>query len=84
MAQGGFGLHTKNLIFGEAFNPIDFKRSCGGNSGGDAGLVAAKCVPMAIGSDFDGGLRVPAAFCGVTCIKPTQGRFTNKGANPSS
>jgi len=57
-------------------NPLNVKRSCGGSSGGDAGLIAARCVPFALGSDIGGSLRVPAAFCGIYGMKPTTGRIS--------
>ena len=77
-----FGLcniHTSNLIFGEAMNPYNFQRSCGGGSGGDAGLVTARCVPFAIGTELCGSLTIPTSFCGAYCFKPTAGRTTNRG-----
>ena len=46
-SQGPFGMHSTNNVFGEAVNPFDFLRTCGGSSGGDAGLVASKCVTTA-------------------------------------
>ena len=77
--QSALSYHTDNLVFGCSMNPIDVKRSCGGSSGGDAGLIAARCVPFAVGSDIGGSLRVPAAFCGIYGLKPTTGRITNLG-----
>ena len=73
-------LHTDNLVFGCARNPHDQSRSCGGSSGGDAGLLTAQCIPFAIGSDIGGSLRFPAAFCGIFGFKPTQNRVTKRGA----
>jgi Asp-tRNA(Asn)/Glu-tRNA(Gln) amidotransferase A subunit family amidase len=70
------------MIFGEAKNPLDTTRSCGGSSGGDAGLVAARCVPFAVGTDIGGSLRFPAAFCGIYGFKPTQNRLTKRGCAP--
>jgi Asp-tRNA(Asn)/Glu-tRNA(Gln) amidotransferase A subunit family amidase len=78
-SQGPFGMHSTNNVFGEAVNPFDFLRTCGGSSGGDAGLVASKCVPFSISDDTCGGIIVPAAFCGVYGFKPTTGRITNRG-----
>lgn len=59
-------------------------RTCGGGSGGDAGLVFSKCVPFSIGCDIDGaGLHLPAAFTGVYSFKPTSTRLSNKGIGAS-
>jgi len=52
-------------------NPHDALRTCGGSSGGDAGLVAARCVPFALGTDIGGSIRCPAHFNGVYGFKPT-------------
>lgn len=59
---GCLSYHSKNLIWGEAKNPWNQERSCGGSSGGDAALIAANCVPFGIGSDMLGSLRIPALF----------------------
>ena len=67
----GASIHTKNYVWGRAKNPYDQSRSCGGSSGGDAGLVATRCVPIALGSDIGGSLRIPASFTGVLAFKPT-------------
>ena len=72
-------VHTKNMIFGEALNPLDHNRSCGGSSGGEAGLIAARCVPIGLGGDIGGSVRFPASFCGVYGIKPTVTRVSNRG-----
>lgn len=64
-------------------NPLGVRRTCGGSAGGDAALVASKCVPLAIGSDFNGDIRYPAAFCGIYSIKPTAGRFSIHGLDPA-
>lgn len=69
-----------NYIWGEALNPHDHTRSCGGSSGGDAGLIASRCVPFGIGSDIGGSLRIPAAFCGIYGFKPTTNRLSRKGS----
>ena len=71
--------HTDNHIFGRAKNPYDNDRTCGGSSGGDAGLVAAKCVPFAVGSDIGGSIRCPAACNGIIGFKPTAYRSTLDG-----
>ncbi len=60
-------------------NPFDIGRVCGGSSGGDAALVAARCVPLALGTDIGGSIRVPAAFTGIFGFKPTANRVSYKG-----
>ena len=57
-------IECKNRLFGSAKNPWDLSRTTGGSSGGEAGLIAAKCSPCGIGSDAAGSIRIPAAFCG--------------------
>ena len=77
--QSALSIHTDNLIFGESKNPHKNERSCGGSSGGDAGLIASKCIPFAIGTDIGGSLRYPAAFCGIYGFKPTTSRISSLG-----
>ena len=77
--QGLSCLYTENTIFGQALNPRDFQRSCGGISGGDSGMVASKCIPLSLGCDSNGSLNYSAAFCGTVSMKPTRGRFSSKG-----
>lgn len=79
MPFGGLGPHTENPIFGEALNPYNFHRSCGGGGGGEAGLLGAKCAPFALGTSLNGDISLPAAFCHVYAFKPTTGRFTTSG-----
>ena len=69
--QGALSIHTTNNIWGTAKNPHDQERTCGGSSGGDAGLVSARCAPIAIGSDIGGSIRIPATFNGIVGFKPT-------------
>lgn len=71
--------HTDNGIYGEARNPWNQDKTCGGSSGGDAALVAAHCVPFSIGSDLVGSLRVPAMFNGVYTLVPTFERISLRG-----
>ncbi len=61
---------TNNNIFGYCLNYRDEKRSCGGSSGGEGGLVGSCCSPFGIGSDIGGSLRIPAEFNGLYTIKP--------------
>lgn len=75
----GSGNDTENAVIGQTRNPCNPSRSPGGSSGGEAALVAAGGSPLGLGSDTGGGLRVPAAFCGITALKPTQGRVANTG-----
>mmetsp|Transcript_27474 Transcript_27474/g.20633 ORF Transcript_27474/g.20633 Transcript_27474/m.20633 type:complete len:83 (+) Transcript_27474:559-807(+) len=67
-------IHSVNQIFGACMNPHDTKRVCGGSSGGDGGLVGAKCVPLSVGSDVGGSIRSPSAFNGICGFKPTSER----------
>jgi len=65
---------TDNPVYGRTNNPWDLDRSCGGSSGGEAAVIAAGASPLGLGNDIGGSLRVPAAFCGITSIRPTAGR----------
>jgi len=71
---------SENFVWGRSCNPWDLNRTPGGSSGGDATLVAMKCVPMAVGSDVAGSIRIPASFCGVVGFKPSSMRLSNKGS----
>ena len=63
-----------NPLYGRTNNPWDLERSCGGSSGGEAAVIAAGGSPLGLGNDIGGSLRIPAAFCGITSIRPTAGR----------
>jgi len=71
-----------NPDFGDTLNPWDPTRIAGGSSGGAAAAVAAGAVPFAVGTDAGGSIRIPAALCGVTGLKPTLGRIPRRGAVP--
>lgn len=68
-------IETDNDLFGRTNNPWDTTRTPGGSSGADAAIVAAGGVPLALGADLGGSLRIPAAWCGVATLAPTARRF---------
>ena len=68
-----------NPVYGCTTNPHDSQRTPGGSSGGEACLIAQGGSILGLGSDVGGSLRIPAHFCGITAIKPTQGRLCERG-----
>jgi len=70
-----FGITSNNAAYGPVRNPHDPTRSAGGSSGGSAVAVATGVVPVALGTDTGGSLRVPAAHCGVVGYRPTTARW---------
>jgi len=68
---------TDNKIWGRTPNPFNHERVPGGSSGGEAAAIASGMAPMGVGTDIGGSIRVPAAFCGISGLKPTVDRWSN-------
>jgi AtzE family amidohydrolase len=82
MGEYAYDFTGENAHDGPSRNPHDLARMTGGSSGGTGGAVAGGLTPIALGSDTNGSIRVPASLCGVFGLKPTYGRLSRAGTFP--
>lgn len=82
MDEYAYGFTTENTHYGPCHNPHALAHITGGSSGGSGAAVAAGQVPLALGSDTNGSIRVPSSLCGVWGLKPTFGRLSRHGSYP--
>jgi len=82
MGEYAYDFVTENVHDGACRNPHDLTRSAGGSSGGSGAAVAAGLVPISLGTDTNGSIRVPSSFCGLFGLKPTYGRLGRGGSFP--
>ncbi len=82
MHEIGIGVSGYNQHYGSARNPYNDLHHTGGSSAGPGCVVGAGLVPVAIGADGGGSIRLPASFCGTVGLKPTYGRISERGAAP--
>jgi AtzE family amidohydrolase len=82
MGEYAYDFTGENIHDGASRNPHDLTRMTGGSSGGSGGAVAGGVVPLALGSDTNGSIRVPSSFCGIFGLKPTYGRLSRAHTFP--
>jgi len=82
MGEYAYDFTGENIHDGASRNPHDLARMTGGSSGGSGGAVAGGLVPLALGSDTNGSIRVPSSLCGIFGLKPTYGRLSRSRSFP--
>jgi AtzE family amidohydrolase len=82
MGEYAYDFTGENAHDGNCRNPHDIRRMAGGSSSGSGSAVGGGLVPLALGSDTNGSIRVPSSFCGLFGLKPTYGRLTRAGSFP--
>jgi 1-carboxybiuret hydrolase len=82
MGEYAYDFTGENIHYGPSQNPHGLSRMPGGSSGGSGAAVAAGLVPVALGSDTNGSIRVPSSFCGLFGLKPTYGRLPRTRSFP--
>ncbi len=82
MGEYAYDFTGENCHDGASRNPHDLSRMSGGSSGGSGSAVGGNLVPIALGSDTNGSIRVPSSFCGIFGLKPTYGRLSRGGSFP--
>jgi aspartyl-tRNA(Asn)/glutamyl-tRNA(Gln) amidotransferase subunit A len=82
MGEYAYDFTGENVHDGASRNPHDIARMTGGSSGGSGGAVAGGMVPLSLGSDTNGSIRVPASLCGIFGLKPTYGRLSRAHTFP--
>jgi AtzE family amidohydrolase len=82
MGEYAYDFTGENVHDGPSRNPHDVTRMTGGSSGGSGGAVGGGVVPLALGSDTNGSIRVPSSFCGIFGLKPTYGRLSRARSFP--
>ena len=82
MGEYAYDFTGENVHDGASRNPHDVSRMTGGSSGGSGGAVGGRLVPLALGSDTNGSIRVPSSFCGIFGLKPTYGRLSRARSFP--
>jgi len=77
--QNMMATESTNNLWGATLNPWNNKKTCGGSSGGEGGIIGGFCSPMGIGTDIGGSIRIPSVYCGIYGFKPTATRLCRIG-----